>query len=66
MDILLSLNFFAAMQFKLEAHYVTVQRIVAVQLKQKEYFEFSHRIRQTITGNRAARQTKIISEGKPH
>ena len=64
MDILLSLNFYAAMQFKLEAHYVTVQRIVAVQLKQKEYFEFSHWIRQTITGNRAARLIKIISKGK--
>ena len=66
MDILLSLNFFAAMQFKLEAHYVTVQRIVAVQLKHKECCGISHWIRQTITGNRAARQTKIISEGKPH
>ena len=44
---------------------MTAQRIVAVQLKHKESFGFSHWIRQTIAGNDAARQTKIIKR-KPN
>ena len=61
-EYLLSWNFPTAVQFKLESHYVTGQRIFVMQFEaQRKFCVFT--LHQTDNSGKRGRQTKIISEG---